>query len=341
MPEIMIFKSGTYPQGDWPKERVQRMVDAYDPEKSIEACVVIGHRDSMNRLAMDNDEAQFSHGWIESLRMDGAGKVYAEIPEVSDEAKAAMAQKKLRYVSAEIYEFDEVDPEQPPYLRAIALLGRDIPAIATTRLPTFFSLLTGGGISTLDKEQHLIAFTRKMNVSEFSEPEPTPTTKPNKDSLDTTTGEQSNYKHKESTMTNEEKLQQQLAEKEKELTAFKKENETLKSTAARQDAESFYSELRDNGILPPAHFEATVTFDENLTDEQRQGFRAIVSAFETKVDTTGTHAASKKKAGSIPETEPELAEKIKAFQAERKIDTFENAAKILYQEKPELFAGGE
>ena len=29
--ELFVFKSGKYPQGDFPRERVERMVDAYDP----------------------------------------------------------------------------------------------------------------------------------------------------------------------------------------------------------------------------------------------------------------------------------------------------------------------
>jgi hypothetical protein len=37
MPELMIFKAGKYPQGDWPKERVQKMADAYGPEKNTGA----------------------------------------------------------------------------------------------------------------------------------------------------------------------------------------------------------------------------------------------------------------------------------------------------------------
>jgi hypothetical protein len=34
MPEIMIFRAGKYPQWDWPKERVKKLVEAYDPEKT-------------------------------------------------------------------------------------------------------------------------------------------------------------------------------------------------------------------------------------------------------------------------------------------------------------------
>jgi hypothetical protein len=67
MPEVMIFKAGKYPQGDWPKERVQKMAGAYDPEKNIEAPVVIGHR-----FYGSDDEYRNAHGWAGGLRMDGA-----------------------------------------------------------------------------------------------------------------------------------------------------------------------------------------------------------------------------------------------------------------------------
>lgn len=65
MPEIMVFKAGKYPQGDWGKERVKRMVEAYDPDKNIEAPVVIGHRWSRT-----TDEDQYAHGWVKGLHMD-------------------------------------------------------------------------------------------------------------------------------------------------------------------------------------------------------------------------------------------------------------------------------
>jgi hypothetical protein len=73
MPELMIFRAGNYPQGDWPKERVQKLVDAYDPVKNVEAPVAIGHK-----FYSQTDADQFAHGWVRSLRMDGAGKVWAE-----------------------------------------------------------------------------------------------------------------------------------------------------------------------------------------------------------------------------------------------------------------------
>ncbi|MDR0556331.1 MAG: hypothetical protein LBG43_00450, partial [Treponema sp.] len=66
----MIFKVGKYPRGDWPKERVKKLVDAYDPEKFYDASLVIGHR-----WYGADDNYQDAHGWVRSLRMDGAGRV--------------------------------------------------------------------------------------------------------------------------------------------------------------------------------------------------------------------------------------------------------------------------
>ncbi|MDR0761158.1 MAG: hypothetical protein LBF74_13790, partial [Treponema sp.] len=162
MPELFVFKAGKYPQGDWPEERVQQMVDAYDPENKIEAPAVIGHR-----MFALRDADQYAHGWVESLRMDQDRKVYATIPEFSLEARHAIAEKKLRYISVEIYEFDKVTKGEPPYLKAVALLGRDNPAVTGTKIPALFSLAAGGVVNTVDEETHISTFTRRVSAEEF------------------------------------------------------------------------------------------------------------------------------------------------------------------------------
>ena len=131
--ELFVFKAGKYPQGERPKERVQKMVDAYDPDRNYEAPVVIGHK-----WYSQSDADQYAHGWVKSLRMDGAGKVFAAVEGFSADVKKAMAEKKLRYVSVEIREYDKSGDGQPPYLKAIALLGRDTPAVQGTKLPALF-----------------------------------------------------------------------------------------------------------------------------------------------------------------------------------------------------------
>jgi hypothetical protein len=318
MPEIMIFKAGKYPQGDWPKERVQKMVDAYNPEKSYEAPVVIGHR-----FWTDTDEGQYAHGWVKSLRMDGTGKVYADI-EFIDDAKKAIAEKKLRYISAEICELDKVDETQPPYLRAVALLGRDTPQIPSARLPTLFGLITGGTVVTIDEEQHIAAFTRKVSGDDIS-------------AVD---AQETSITKEENKMDELEKLKAEVTARDARLAAFQQENEELKHAGKHADAVAFFGKLRDEGKLPPALFEKTVSLDAKLETEDRTEFRALFSELKETVDLSGTHIANKNKAP--PKTDTSLTAKIRAFQTERKLASFTEASEVLYAERPELFeAGGE
>jgi hypothetical protein len=311
----MVFKAGKYPQGDWPKDRVQKMVDAYDPEKNIEAPVVIGHRSYE-----ENDKRQYAHGWVKSLRVDGAGKVYADVQDLDDEVLGAIARKNLRYVSAEIYEFDKWrDANEAPYLRAISLLGRDTPAVQGTKLPTLFGLGVGT-VTTLNEEEHIAAFTRKMNAADtlsFGRP----------------------ISNKEGTMEEAEKLKADLAAKEAELARFKSEFDTLKDAGRKQEAETYFSALRDSGKLTPALFDKAIALDMKLGDEERTSFRALFSGLEVKVDLSGEHIAPKSKASTTTAGDAGLAAKIRAFQAEKRIASFDEAANALYAEKPELFGG--
>jgi len=329
MPELFVFKAGKYPQGDWSEERVKKMVDAYDPVNNLEAPAVIGHRSFAIR-----DADQYAHGWVESVRMDKDGKVYATINDFSLEARHAIAEKKLRYISVEIFEFDKVNKDDPPYLRAIALLGRDTPAVTGTKIPTTFSLksfLSGGVVNTADEENHVTTFTRKVNA----------------DDIKSLSYEGQEKTQEESVMKNAEDLQAELeksnariAELEKtagQLAAFKKENEELKNAGRKHDAEAFFGKLRDEGKMTPADFEKAVALDSRLGDEERKEYRALFSSLEKKVDLSGKHTADKKNAPAPAADSADLTAKIKAFQKEKKLTSFAEAATVLYAEKPELF----
>jgi hypothetical protein len=314
MPEIMIFKAGKYAQGEWPKERVQKMVDAYDPEKNIEAPVVIGHR-----WYGESDEHEFAHGWVKGLRMDGAGKVYADIEFTTAKVLHALAEKQLKYVSAEIYELDRRDEKEAPYLRAVALLGRNPPAVQGTKLPALFEMFKGGGL-TADEKTGIAEFTRKMDAEECRVIKGEHTLK------------------KEEPRMDEEQLKAELAAKEAEATAFKKELEELKSAGKKQDAEAYFGKLRDEGRLPPALFEKAVSLDIRLDAEGRKELRALVSEFEKTVDLSGAHVADKKTAAPAGEG---IVAKVKAYQKEKGFMSFEDAANALFATRPDLFEGGE
>jgi hypothetical protein len=315
MPELMIFKAGKYPQGDWPKERVKKLVDAYDPEKDYDAPLVIGHR-----WYGTDDRYQDAHGWVESLRMDGAGKVFATVTDVSADVKKKVAEKKLKYMSVEIYEHDKVD-DKPPYLRAIALLGRDTPAVAGARLPAYFSLAPGGLVCFAKEEEHTTMFTSKVGAAEIQTL-----------SIEETTN------HKEDTTVDKtEELQAELAKKEEMLAAFKKENDALKQAGKKAEAEAYFGRLRDKGKLTPDQFEQLVGIDMQIDGESQKAFRAFFDTAKPVIDLSGRHYADKKDAPASGASESALAAQIRAFQRERNLSSFEDAAKILHVEKPALF----
>jgi len=326
MPELFVFKAGKYPQGDWPVERVQQMVDAYDPVNGIEAPAVIGHRAFALR-----DSDQFAHGWVKSVRMDKDGKVYATIDNFSLEARHAIAEGKLRYISVELYEFDKVNKSEPPYLRAIALLGRDSPAVTGTKIPAMFSLkslFSGGVVNTADEENHVSTFCRKLNGDDIQ------TLSANGG---TNAGGQKNQQEEFAMGKTAEELEKELEKSRSETAAFQKELADLKNAGRKTEAGTFFGKLRDEGKLPPAIFDKAVALDTRLGDEDRKEFRSLFSALETKVDLSGKHTADKKNAPAAGTADLALAAKIKAYQKEKKLASYGEAAIALFAEKPELF----
>jgi hypothetical protein len=332
--ELMIFRAGNYPQGDWPKERVQKMVDAYDPVKNVEAPVVIGHR-----YYGQTDEYQYAHGWVQALRVDGAGKVWATVNDFSADVKKAIAEKKLRYISAEFWEYDKRgDGNESPYLKAIALLGRDTPAVAGAKLPTFFDR-SGGVMSVLDEKEFITAFTRKVNAEDKAAFEPA---SPETPGAFGKSGAETNQVHEEAKMDDEKlkSLEAELAAAKAQIAAFQKENESLRDGERKAGAQAFFSKLRDEGKLPPALFEKAVELDAKMTEDGRKEYRALFSALETTVDLSGTHAAPKSNAAMIGAGSASLTAKIRAFQKEKGFAGFAEAAEAYHAANPAAFEEG-
>ena len=322
MPELFVFKAGKYPQGDWPVERVKKFVDAYDPVNSIEAPAVIGHRSILLR-----DKDQYSHGWVSRLRMDADGKVYATINDFSSEARQAIREKKLRYVSVELYEFDKCKdtPGAPPYLRAVALLGRDTPAVTGTRIP-MFGLFSGGVSGAVDEENHIATFTRKVSAEDIK--------------ILSESGQEST--NEEEAM--DEEVTKRLDALDEKVKALTERVDALEGAAAegttaasRKGAEEYYAKLRDEGKLPPAQFAQAVALDMKVGEAERKELRAMFAALDPKMDLSGQHVASKEKAPSPAATESELTAQIRAYQKEHRLSSFSDAATALYAAKPELF----
>ena len=332
MPEFFVFKAGKYPQGDWPVERVRRLVDSYDPENGIEAPAVIGHR-----FFDMSDSDQYAHGWVRSLRMDGEGKVFATVDGFSRDAQDAIVEKKLRYISAEIFEFDKLNAADPPYLRAIALLGRDTPAVTGTKITAAFTALFSGGISnTAGEGKNVTTFGRRLNAEEIKSLSASRNETKQEDCMKTV---EELEKELAESRAGAETIRKELAEAKAGAETFRKELADFKAAGLRADAESFYGKLRDGGKLPPAAFAKTVELDAGMSDAERADFRAVFSAMGPTVDVSGKHVADRRNDPATTGTfGAGLTAKIRAFKKERKLDSFREAASALFAEKPELFA---
>jgi hypothetical protein len=256
--------------------------------------------------------------------MDGAGKVFARIDEFSADVKKKIVEGKLRYISAEFYEFDKMNAERPPYLKAVALLGRDTPAVAGTKI-TLFNLMAGGGLAVVDEAEHISAFTRKAGAAEMK----------------ALTGESAGrQKTMEGNMDELESLKAELAAEKEKTAAFQKENAELRNAEKKTEAAAFFAKLRDEGKITPALFERAVELDVRLSDEGRKEYRALLEGFSAKVDLSGGHAAPKTKAPPADAGSGTLTAKIRAFQKEKGIAAFAEAAEAMYAENPALFDEG-
>ena len=323
--ELFVFKSGKYPQGDFPRERVARMVNAYDPVHDLEAPAVIGHRDYQLK---DTDEDELAHGWVTSLRMDGAGKVYASFRDISPKLRHYLADKQLQYISVEITPWDEQDPDRPPYLEGVAFLGRSRPQLATTRVPPMFARSPFVGVK--DDERGTLIFSRALSRSEIEMFEGVP-------AIQNTETEQEGEDMPqtiESLQAQVDEQQAAISEFTAKQTALNEENAKLKAESLKAEAVSFFAELRNAGKLPPAVFDQVVSFDARLPgDEMRKEFRALFGKHDAIIDISGGHLV-----GAHPNKELPLSSRIKTFAAAKKIDRFEDAAAAYFAEHPEDFA---
>ncbi len=324
MPELLIFQAGNYPQGDWPIDRVKRMAKSYDPENNVEAPAVIGHR-----MYADTDEAQYAHGWVKSVRVDEKGNLFADVADISETLKTAVALKRLRYISAEIYELDKDDPKQDPYLSAIAFLGRDNPAVTATKIGTsFFS--KGCSYTPAAENSTLARFTRRLSRDDIKLFDKEPKE------------EKSMPEPNQNTPADKTSFEAALAGKEAEIAQYKKENDDLKAASRKTEATNFYTGMRDGGKLIPAMFDRVVTFDTRMNSADQKEFREILASFGTVLDVSGQHIASKDKAKNNPAGGGDaLSAKIRAYQKEKNLSSFSEAAAALYAETPALFEEGE
>jgi len=304
---IKIFKAGVYPQGRWDRERLERLVDAYDPEGGIEAPCVVGHYSYGTAI-----ENELAFGWVRSLRLDDQEEVWADI-EASEQLKEWVATRKLGYVSAAIMADDREDERKPPRLAHVAFLGRTNPQIATTRLPALYEISN-------NKDGNLTFCCQEIRIKkEFK----------NTPSGDGGGSEKPEGESKEIVMSNEQEgsvdeLKRQNQELEARLAEAEKKNEEYEAKEAKAEVSRKLDELIEAGKVAPSSRDEFANVALSLAPEGQKVFfdalgKAAPQVAEEQFAKDGTAPAAMSN------------DEIRAFAAERHL-SFETAVEMLQRE---------
>mgnify|MGYP006425538965 CR=1 FL=1 len=109
--DVEIFRTGSYPQGNYDVQDIDAIVNNYDPD-FFEAPTSTDHRQSGP-----------AYGWVKQLRRKD-NIMYADV-EVSDELAKALQEKKFANRSVEFVTL----PEKGEYLKALTFLGIKMPQV--------------------------------------------------------------------------------------------------------------------------------------------------------------------------------------------------------------------
>jgi len=127
--EIEVFRSGDYgPKGNYTNDDLDAIIADYNAATGHEA-----------PLKLDHVQDGPAHGWVAGLRRQGDALV-AKLVQLSIAARQALASGAFKKPSIEL--FPPEAPNDKPRLRAIALLGADIPEVKGLAAPVFSEIET-------------------------------------------------------------------------------------------------------------------------------------------------------------------------------------------------------
>jgi hypothetical protein len=127
---VEIFKSGTWNGDKYDENDLDAMVSAFN-EMGFTPPIKAGHSDESSAPAL---------GWVENLRRVGSSLV-ADLTALPQKVFEAIRRRSYDRVSAEIYwGLKRNGKEYPRVLKALALLGAEIPAVDLQPLSAFLAL---------------------------------------------------------------------------------------------------------------------------------------------------------------------------------------------------------
>ena len=128
---VEIFRAGVWNDDSYSTRDLQQLVDNFSFLKDkVKPPIKLGHSEKQRLL---KEEGLPAGGWITKLKLAG-DKVLATISDVPKRLARLIKNRQYKRISAEIYpSYKSGDKTYNNVLRAVALLGGDIPAIDSLR----------------------------------------------------------------------------------------------------------------------------------------------------------------------------------------------------------------
>lgn len=126
--DVEIFRVGTWNGDRYSTDDLDKLVSNFDKLKEKQAIPIkIGHSENQDMLKKEGLPAA---GWVDKLKRKG-DKLVADIKDMPDKIYDLVKNRAYKKVSAEIYPVykDAEGHQYDKVLRAVALLGGDIPAV--------------------------------------------------------------------------------------------------------------------------------------------------------------------------------------------------------------------
>jgi hypothetical protein len=256
---VEIFKTGTWHGDEYTTKDLDHIVESFN-EKGFEAPVKLGHNNEQEK------DGQPSFGWIGRVFREG-NKLLADLTDVPKRLGEAIKSKQYRQVSSEIiWNFKE---GMPRVLRAVALLGADIPEVK--------------GLAPLDRAD--IAFNDEVDCRVYAidieEDDKKKKEMEDEDELNKKEEEKKKEelknKDKEKKKMSDEKVESLETEvkeyKDKSATETKRADEaeakllTIEAEAKTDKIRAFMDKVKDEGKVLPAYEAKLKSLMESAKDD--------------------------------------------------------------------------
>ena len=231
--DVEIFQTGVWHGDKYTETDLDQLIESF-ASKGFEAPVKLGHNNEQEK------DGQPSFGWIERVFKQG-NKLLADLTDVPRKLAEAIERKQYRQVSSEI--IWNFRPDMPRVLRAIALLGADIPEVK--------------GLAPLDKAEIVFDDSEvDVRYSEINFKDKQKTKEPEDSKMEDSKkieGLEAEVKTLTDALDAEKEGKvKELSDKTEKLDAVTKELSELKATKKTESIKVFMDGLKKEGKLMPA-----------------------------------------------------------------------------------------